>query len=57
MEFTYAQEIKRQSTVWLFQGVPYPTCARFLGKTGHGATVALEQRSIANLNQLVARSL
>jgi [histone H3]-lysine36 N-dimethyltransferase SETMAR len=58
--YAYEPESKQQSTVWVFQSEPNPTkvvrarstskqmVACFFGKTGHVATVALEQRRTVN---------
>lgn len=58
--YAYEPESKQQSTVWVFQGEPNPTkvvrarstskqmVACFFGKTGHVATVPLEQRRTVN---------
>ena len=58
--YAYESETKQQSTVLVFEGEPNTTkvvCGKsiarqmiaiFFGKTGHVATVALEQRRTAN---------
>lgn len=58
--YAYEPESKQQSTVWVFQDEPNPTkvvrarstskqmIACFFGKTGHVATVPLEQRRTVN---------
>lgn len=58
--YSYEPETKQQSTVWVFQNEPKPTkvvrsrsvskrmIACFFGKTGHVATVALEDRRTVN---------
>ncbi len=58
--YAYEPESKQQSTVWVFQDEPNPTkvvrarstskqmVACFFGKTGHVATVPLEQRRTVN---------
>lgn len=58
--YAYEPETKQQSTVWVFEDEPNPTkvvrarstskqmVACFFGKTGHVATVPLEQRRTVN---------
>ena len=58
--YAYEPETKQQSTVWVFQDEPNPTkvvrarstskqmVACFFGKTGHVATVPLEERRTVN---------
>lgn len=58
--YAYEPETKQQSTVWVFQSEPNPTkvvrarstlkqmVALFFGKTGHVATVPLEDRRTVN---------
>lgn len=58
--YAYEPETKQQSTVWVFQDEPNPTKVRrarstskqmvacFFGKTGHVATVPLQERKTVN---------
>ena len=58
--YAYEPETKQQSTMWAFEDKPNPTkvvCGKstskqmvacFFGKTGHVATVPLEQRCTVN---------